>query len=334
MEEIIEIDVNRIKPNKFQPRQKFNEEEIKELAGSINSVGQINPIQVRKIEGDAKYDYELINGERRLRAHKLINKPKIKAIVKDIDDEHSKAESIIENIQRSDLTTMERARAIAELEKIYSVIEISKLIGLSESRVRNFLDLMQLENKELADEVEKGEISEHHFRVIKKIGNKEEREKVLKKVKAESINSQQTERLIKIIAEVPKEVADAVLSNIIDIDTAENIAKIKETKNRKLAIKSHKRLKAIEKNIEKKIIKNQTGNKKLIMAKNIINNFRATSVISVKETKRAMNTLLTCAKYIKYFDEQQKEKLKHYIELWVVSLQNSLDIAEKIKVEK
>ena len=141
-----EIPVEKIVPNKYQPRREFTMEKIKELAESIKQNGLLQSITVRDI-GDGFY--ELIAGERRLRAIKYLQYPTTKAIVKELTDEQMATLALIENIQREELTPIEEAHAYQELLSINKLTqdELAKSLGKTQATVANKLRLLKLSDK-------------------------------------------------------------------------------------------------------------------------------------------------------------------------------------------
>lgn len=147
VESIEYLSVDEIIPNRFQPRKTFNDKELEDLAESIDQNGLLQPISVRKIH-DAEHGdkYELIAGERRWRAHKLLGKSRIKAIVGSFDDNKSAALALIENLQRSNLSGIEEAYALRNLMDMYgyNADKMAKKIGKSRSYVANAVRLINL----------------------------------------------------------------------------------------------------------------------------------------------------------------------------------------------
>ena len=139
-----ELKVKDIRPNPYQPRKEFDEQGLKELADSIRENGVFQPILVRKRK--TGQGYELVAGERRLRASKLAGKDSIPAIVVDFNDKQMMEISLLENIQRKDLTPIEEAEAYDQLiRKLgYTQDELAKRIGKSRSNVTNILRLLNL----------------------------------------------------------------------------------------------------------------------------------------------------------------------------------------------
>ncbi|MEK7512884.1 MAG: ParB/RepB/Spo0J family partition protein, partial [Patescibacteria group bacterium] len=139
------------RPNPYQPRHAFNDEELRDLADSIRNFGIIQPISVSKVMRETpsgtEVEYQLIAGERRLKASKLVGLERIPAIVKEVDTHQSKLElSLIENIQRSDLNPLETARAYARLQEEFGLTqrEVAERVGKSRESVANTLRLLNL----------------------------------------------------------------------------------------------------------------------------------------------------------------------------------------------
>lgn len=177
--EVFELNINDIMPNRFQPREIFDEQALNELALSIKEHGVIQPIIVRKI-GDK---YEIIAGERRYRASKLAGKTTIPALVRDIDDKETAKIALLENLQRSDLTPIEEAKTYQTILKLDNITqeELATNLGKSQSTVANKLRLLNL-----AEEVQTAllnkQISERHARSLLNVPNLEDQKKLLNQV--------------------------------------------------------------------------------------------------------------------------------------------------------
>ncbi len=161
---MLECDVDRIVPNPYQPRRDFPENEMAELADSVKVQGILQPLLVRQ---SASGDYELIAGERRLRAAKMAGLFKVPVIVKNIDDNALLELSIVENIQRQNLNPMEEAQAYQRLIAEFKMTQeqISRQVGKSRSAVANFLRLNQLPD-DIKDSIKDGLISMGHARAL------------------------------------------------------------------------------------------------------------------------------------------------------------------------
>ena len=165
-EEVIELDLNELRPNPYQPRKVFNDEALTELSESIKEHGVFQPIIVKKsIKG-----YEIIAGERRVRASKMAGLTKIPAIIRNLDDEQMMEIALLENLQRENLSAIEEAIAYkAMIENLNLTQEdLSKKVGKSRSHITNILGLLRLP-KEVQDMVANNKISMGHARVLSKL---------------------------------------------------------------------------------------------------------------------------------------------------------------------
>ncbi|WOO87215.1 ParB/RepB/Spo0J family partition protein [Mollicutes bacterium LVI A0039] len=166
---VIEIQINDIEPNPFQPRKNFDEASLSELSQSIKTQGVFQPILVRK----AIIGYEIISGERRYRASKLAGLDTIPAIVYDFDDKQMMEVGIIENIQREDLSVLEEAKSyqmlISNLELTQK--DVSERVGKSRSHIANMLRLLKLDDQILAL-IDGGELTMGHAKVLVNIEDK------------------------------------------------------------------------------------------------------------------------------------------------------------------
>ena len=191
--QIISIPTQKIFPNPNQPRKDFSEESILKLADSINQYGIIQPLTVRK-NGES---YELVAGERRLRAAKELGLSDVPCIIISINDEKSAEISIIENLLREDLNVFEQAEAIEALIDTYGLTQeqIAAKLSTSQSFIANKLRLLRLsaEEREL---ILKNRLSERHARALLRLPNRDLRLKTLNKVLSEGLNVALTENLV------------------------------------------------------------------------------------------------------------------------------------------
>jgi ParB family chromosome partitioning protein len=168
---IQEVSTNQIRPNARQPRREFDTKSIEELADSIRSAGLLQPIVVRPITG-AKDQYELIAGERRLRACKSLNWAKIPAIVTNATDQDAGIWALIENVHRSDLNPMDRALSLKQLASEFRLTHeaLAEQVGLDRSSVTNMLRLAELDET-TSGLVRKGLLSQGHAKALLSISN-------------------------------------------------------------------------------------------------------------------------------------------------------------------
>lgn len=159
----MEIDIGRIRPNPFQPRKEWSREEIASLARSILSQGILQPLVVRRAGGD----FQLIAGERRLRAAREAGLEKVPVIVRQADDQQMLALALVENIQRRDLGPVEKAEAFSRLSQEFGLTqeEMGDRVGMSRSSVANFQRLLELPDKVL-DLLRRGKLSMGHGRAL------------------------------------------------------------------------------------------------------------------------------------------------------------------------
>lgn len=190
---VLEISVDKIKPNPYQPRKYFDETAISELSASIKRHGLIQPIIVFKKDDE----YVLIAGERRLRAVKLLGNNTIKAIVADIESKNLRELALIENVQRQDLNPMELANSYKELIDEYKITQddLSDIIKKSRSQITNTLRLLTLLDK-TKEALSDNKISQGHAKVLVGL-DKEKEEEVLNTIIGQKLSVRQTEDLVK-----------------------------------------------------------------------------------------------------------------------------------------
>lgn len=171
-ESVFLIEVEKIKPNPFQPRKHFDEESLKELAASIREFGIIQPIIISKIEHEVedgtKVEYQLIAGERRLMAAKMIGMERVPAIVRRVSQKAEQMElAIVENLQRANLNPVETARAYARLQDEFGLTqrEVATRLGKSRESIANTLRILNLPS-EIQDAVVKNQINESQARLL------------------------------------------------------------------------------------------------------------------------------------------------------------------------
>ncbi|MFA6325145.1 MAG: ParB/RepB/Spo0J family partition protein [Candidatus Paceibacterota bacterium] len=202
------IDTDKIKPNPYQPRRDFDSARLQDLADSIKQYGVLQPLTVSRIEkikedGGLLTEYELIAGERRLRASILAGVSQIPAIIREGDTSMMKLElAIIENLQREDLNVVDRARAFFQLTNEFKFThnEVAKKMGKSREYVSNSMRILSL-SEEILDALAQGKITEGHTRPILMLADHPEEQIVLfKEILYKKITVREAEKLARKIA--------------------------------------------------------------------------------------------------------------------------------------
>ncbi len=191
---IIYVSIDSIRPNPYQPRKQFNKQALDELCESIKQYGVLQPINVRKLSHST---YELVAGERRLRASTMAGLTEIPAIIINVDDNDSAVMALIENLLREDLSYMEEAEGYCNLinEHGFTQEELAHKIGKSQSTIANKIRLLKLSplvKKILAD----NNLTERHARALLKLHDEQLQLKVLKLVCERGLNVKKTEELV------------------------------------------------------------------------------------------------------------------------------------------
>lgn len=191
---VISIPIDKIAPNPYQPRKEFSGQSLEELAASIKEYGVLQPINVRKM---GENGYELISGERRLRASKLAGIDYIPAIVVEVVEQDSAVIALIENLQREDLNFMEEAEGYHNLISDHGMTqeELAKKVGKKQSTIANKLRLLKL-NSKIKKTILQNELTERHARALLKLPDETLQEKALMNIVRRSLNVKKTEELI------------------------------------------------------------------------------------------------------------------------------------------
>ena len=194
---ISDIPIIKIRPNKAQPRKVFNEEDLNALSQSIAENGILQPLTVRKVSAT---EYELIAGERRLRASVMAGLWKVPCIVIKCSEKESAVYALLENLQRSDLGMFEEARGVSRLIRRYGLTqqEAAVKLGKTQSTIANKLRLLRLTYEE-QEWIENAGLSERHARALLKLGDEGARREALSKIISENLNVQQSENLINLM---------------------------------------------------------------------------------------------------------------------------------------
>jgi ParB family chromosome partitioning protein len=197
----LECDIDRIRPNPYQPRTHFSDAELAELARSIKAKGILQPLLVRNTENG----YELIAGERRLRAAKIVGLEKVPVVLKEVSDTDSLEISIIENIQREDLNPLEEAEAYQRLITEFELTQeqAAARVGKSRSAVANFLRLRQL-SEPIKASIQDGTLTMGHARALLGLDISAQQHAAWREIVSKGLSVRQTESLIKKLKQIKK----------------------------------------------------------------------------------------------------------------------------------
>ena len=220
-ENLLTIDLDKLKAREDQPRKNFDDDSLEELANSIKADGVIQPIVVRKV-GDK---YEIIAGERRFRASKLAGLEKVPIVVKNVSDRKARELALVENIQREDLNPIEEAISLKTLMEEYKLTqqELSDIVGKSRSYIANNLRLLNLSDY-IKDYLIRGELSPSQGRTLLSLETEEERKKYLDKLLVKEVNIRDVEKKAK---QIKNKTEDIFIKDICERLTEVLDAKVK-----------------------------------------------------------------------------------------------------------
>jgi len=209
---IIEIDLDAIVENPFQPRTNFNEESLRELASSIRELGVIQPITVRKLEGN---QFQLVSGERRFRASRSIGLKTIPAYIRIANDKEMLEMALVENIQRKDLDPIEVALSFQQLIDVIKLTqeELSIRVGKNRSTVTNFLRLLKLDPI-IQTGIRDGFLTMGHGRALINVSSLKTQIDIYQKILKDKLSVRQTEQLV-------KKIRDGKSINNLDVKSKE-----------------------------------------------------------------------------------------------------------------
>lgn len=198
-ENVLNLPISKIHPNRFQPRTIFDDSKIEELARTIHTHGIIQPIVVRTMENG---DYEIIAGERRYRAMKSLQWVEVPAIIREMSDKETASVALIENLQREELTAIEEAQAFQQLLELHELTQeaLAQRLAKGQSTVANKLRLLKLP-EQIKESILKREISERHARALVPLKNEELQLQLLEEIKEQDYNVRQLEQRIREILE-------------------------------------------------------------------------------------------------------------------------------------
>ena len=226
----LEIKIKNISLNPFQPRSTFNKEKLSELVVSIKNVGLIQPITVKKI---SKEKFQLISGERRLRAFKELKINQIPCYIRKANDQESLEMALIENIHRQDLDSIEIALSYKRLIEEIKITqeELSLKIGKKRSTITNYLRLLKL-NPIIQSGIKDNFISMGHGRAIINIKDEKKQLNVYKKIISKNLSVRNTEKFVQSLKNNPRN----KINNLIPIEIISEKEKIEKKLNRKISM--------------------------------------------------------------------------------------------------
>jgi ParB family transcriptional regulator, chromosome partitioning protein len=206
-ERALELDLDLLRPNKFQPRTRVDESGIDDLARSIRAHGVIQPIVVRKVEGG----YEIVAGERRWRASQRAGLMKVPAVVRDIPDDKLLAAALIENIQRADLNPIEEAHAYKRLADEFHLTQdqIAESVGKDRSSIANYVRLLRLP-RELRENVAGGSLTMGHARAVLGLPDEQSQRRIGREIVARQLSVREAEALVRKAAQPAPEKTEPV----------------------------------------------------------------------------------------------------------------------------
>ena len=189
-----EIFIDQIEANPFQPRSNFDEDALNELANSIREKGVIQPITVRKIKAEK---YQIVAGERRWRASKIVGLKKIPAVIRNFDDQEMLEIALIENIQREDLNPVEEAKAYKEMLDNFDITQadLAKQVGKSRSNVSNMIRLLKLADK-VKNHLQQGTITIGHARALLSLDKEETQIAACENIIIQDLTVRETEKYV------------------------------------------------------------------------------------------------------------------------------------------
>ena len=218
-DEVVEINISELRPNPYQPRKVFDEEKLLELANSIKEHGVFQPIIVKK---SSVKGYEIIAGERRVKACTMAGLTKIPAIVRDFSDQEMMEIALLENLQRENLNAIEEAMAYRNLLDSLAVTQevLAEKLGKSRSHITNMLGLLNLP-EEVKDMIVDNKISMSHARVLSKMEDKSEIIKLADKIVSENLNVRDLEEATR--GNDVKKVHEIKKKNVNEYSYVENV---------------------------------------------------------------------------------------------------------------
>ncbi len=214
--EVVDLYLDDIIPNRFQPREVFNEQALRELADSIRAHGVIQPIIVRKI-GDK---YEIIAGERRYKASAMAGLTKIPAIIRNLDDKETSKVALLENLQRKDLTPIEEARTYQKILELDSMTqeELGRTMGKSQASIANKMRLLSLPD-EVQEALLHDQISERHARSLLNLDSREDQINMLHDIIEKRMTVRELDNAIRKLKGIEEPISNETNSGNVNLET-------------------------------------------------------------------------------------------------------------------
>lgn len=236
---IVELELNAIEVNPFQPRTSFNEESLRELASSIRELGVIQPITVRKLDYNK---YQLVSGERRFRASKLVGLETIPAYIRIANDQESLEMALVENIQRQDLDPIEISLSYQRLidEINLTQEQLSERVGKNRSTIANYLRLLKLDPI-IQTGMRDGFLSMGHGRALINVEDPQVQLEIYEKILANSLSVRDTEKLVRELQEGKPEKKSAAATPVISRDIKKSIKEFSDRLGAKVDVKVSKK---------------------------------------------------------------------------------------------
>ncbi|MDX1602055.1 MAG: ParB/RepB/Spo0J family partition protein [Salinimicrobium sediminis] len=236
---IVELELNAIEVNPFQPRTSFNEESLRELASSIRELGVIQPITVRKLDYNK---YQLVSGERRFRASKLVGLETIPAYIRIANDQESLEMALVENIQRQDLDPIEISLSYQRLidEINLTQEQLSERVGKNRSTIANYLRLLKLDPI-IQTGMRDGFLSMGHGRALINVEDPQVQLEIYEKILANSLSVRDTEKLVRELQEGKPEKKSASSAPAVSRDIKKSIKEFSDRLGAKVDVKVTKK---------------------------------------------------------------------------------------------
>ncbi|MGA9324711.1 MAG: ParB/RepB/Spo0J family partition protein [Salegentibacter sp.] len=236
---IVELELDAIEVNPFQPRTSFNEDSLKELASSIRELGVIQPITVRKLDFGK---YQLVSGERRFRASKLVGLETVPAYIRIANDQESLEMALVENIQRQDLDPIEISLSYQRLIDEISLTQeqLSDRVGKNRSTIANYLRLLKLDPI-IQTGMRDGFLSMGHGRALINVEDPQKQLEIYEKILQKSLSVRDTEQLVREVQNGGREAKPAAKANGVPVPYKKGIKEFSEYLGTKVDVKVSKK---------------------------------------------------------------------------------------------